>query len=62
MWRRIRRLSTGHRRTGAPAAESDNTLLYGILTLILAIIMFVLLQVNSSLKKLSDDKEGIPAA
>jgi cytochrome c551/c552 len=44
------------------ATESDNTLLYGILTLILAIIMFVLLQVNSSLKKLSDDKEGIPSA
>jgi hypothetical protein len=43
-------------------AESDNTLLYGILTLILAIIMIVLLQVNSSLKKLSDDKEGIPSA
>ena len=41
--------------------DSDNTLLYGILTLILAVIMFVLLQVNSSLKKLSDDKEGIPA-
>ena len=41
--------------------ESDNSLLYGILTLILAIIMLVLLQVNSSLKKLSDDKEGIPA-
>jgi len=50
--------------SGNPAGkteESDNTLLYGILTLILAIIMFVLLQVNSSLKKLSDDKEGIPA-
>src|SRR6201991_2044908 len=46
----------------AKGAESDNTLLYGILTLILAVIMFVLLQVNSSLKKLSDDKEGIPAA
>jgi hypothetical protein len=47
---------------GGPAAsnESDNTLLYGILTLILAIIMFVLLQVNASLRKLSDDKEGIP--
>src|SRR5579863_7912434 len=44
----------------APANESDNTLLYGILTLILAIIMFVLLQVNASLRKLSDDKEGIP--
>src|SRR5260221_13201386 len=47
---------------GAKSAESDNTLLYGILTLILAVIMFVLLQVNSSLKKLSDDKEGIPAS
>jgi cytochrome c2 len=46
----------------APAAEGDNTLLYGILTLILAIIMFVLLQVNASLRKLSDDKEGIPTA
>ncbi|MBS1665008.1 MAG: c-type cytochrome [Bacteroidetes bacterium] len=44
------------------AEDSDNTLLYGILTLILAVIMFVLLQVNSSLKKLADDKEGIPAA
>jgi cytochrome c2 len=42
--------------------EDDNTLLYGILTMILAIIMLILLQVNSSLKKLSDDKEGIPAA
>lgn len=41
--------------------EDDNSLLYGVLTLILAVIMFVLLQVNSSLKKLSDDKEGIPA-
>ena len=47
---------------GKPANESDNALLYGILTLILAIIMFVLLQVNSSLRKLSDDKEGIPSA
>jgi len=41
--------------------ESDNSLLYGILTLILAVIMLVLLQVNANLKKLSDDKEGIPA-
>ncbi len=57
--------NTGAGGEGQPAAkgpESDNTLLYGILTLILAIIMMVLLQVNSSLKKLSDDKEGIPAA
>jgi hypothetical protein len=48
--------------SGKPVDNSDNTLLYGILTLILAIIMMVLLQVNSSLKKLSDDKEGIPSA
>lgn len=49
---------------GPKGAEpaNDNSLLYGILTLILAVIMLVLLQVNSSLKKLSDDKEGIPAA
>ena len=46
----------------AKAAESDNTLLYGILTLILAVIMMVLLQVNSSLKKLADDKEGVPSS
>ena len=46
---------------GAQAEASDNTLLYGILTLILAVIMLILLQVNSSLKKLADDKDGIPA-
>lgn len=52
--------------TGAGSAEaakeSDNSLLYGILTIILAVVMLTLLQVNSNLKKLSDDKEGIPAA
>ncbi|UAY52167.1 c-type cytochrome [Ferruginibacter albus] len=37
----------------------DNSLLYGILTIILAVIAFILLQVNSSLRKLSDEKEGI---
>jgi len=52
----------GGETAAAKSSESDNTLLYGILTLILAVIMFVLLQVNSSLKKLSDDKEGIPAS
>jgi cytochrome c2 len=44
-----------------PTGESDNSLLYGILTLILAVIMLILLQVNSNLKKLSDDKSGIPS-
>lgn len=57
----------GNPKTGTPtnstvpAEEGDNTLLFGILTLILAIVAFVLLQVNANLKKLSDDKEGIPA-
>jgi mono/diheme cytochrome c family protein len=43
------------------AASSDNSLLYGILTLILAVITLILLQVNSNLRKLADDKDGIPA-
>ena len=49
---------------GSPESKaqgSDNALLYGILTLILAIIALILLQVNSNLKKLSDDKEGVPS-
>ena len=45
----------------AKTETKDNTLLFGILTLILAVIALILLQVNSNLKKLSDDKEGIPA-
>jgi mono/diheme cytochrome c family protein len=43
----------------APVKEQDNTLLYGVLTLILAIIGLILLQVNANLKKLTDEKEGI---
>ncbi len=42
----------------APAAEGDNTLLFGILTLILAVVALILLQVNANLKKLSDEREG----
>ena len=45
--------------TAAKGEESDNSLLFGILTLVLAVIALVLLQVNSNLKKLADDKEGI---
>ena len=40
------------------AAESDSNLLYGILTLILAVIALILLQVNSNLRKMSDEVEG----
>src|SRR6185503_17317798 len=37
----------------------DNSLLYGLLTLILGVVALILLQVNSNLKKLSDEKQGI---
>jgi cytochrome c551/c552 len=40
--------------------ESGNSgIIFGIISLILAVIALILLQVNSNLKKLSDDKEGI---
>jgi hypothetical protein len=44
---------------GAAAPAEDNSLLFGILTLILAVIALILLQVNSSLRKLTDEKDGI---
>ncbi|MFM9911276.1 MAG: c-type cytochrome [Chitinophagaceae bacterium] len=44
------------------AGESDSSLLYGVLTLILAVIALILLQVNSNLRKLADDKDGIISA
>ncbi|MBC7827514.1 MAG: c-type cytochrome [Chitinophagaceae bacterium] len=47
--------------SGATYDESDNSILYGVLTLILAVIALVLLQVNSNLRKLTDDKEGVPS-
>jgi mono/diheme cytochrome c family protein len=48
----------GGAAVGAPA-ESDNALVFGILSLILAVLAIILLQVNSNLKKLSDDKLGV---
>jgi mono/diheme cytochrome c family protein len=41
--------------------EKDNSILYGVLTLILAVVALIMLQVNSNLRKLADDKDGIPA-
>jgi mono/diheme cytochrome c family protein len=41
-------------------SEGDNTLLYGILTLILAVVVLILLQVNANLRKLSAEKQGEP--
>ncbi len=44
--------------TVANTEDSESTLWYGLLTLILAIIGLTLLQVNSNLKKLTDEREG----
>lgn len=40
-------------------ASNQNAIIFGIISLILAIIALILMQVNSNLKKMSDDKEGI---
>jgi cytochrome c551/c552 len=40
-------------------ASSRNALIFGVISLILAIVALILMQVNSNLKKLSDDKERI---
>src|SRR5690606_24304624 len=44
---------------GPPAPKNQNALIFGVISLILAIIALILMQVNSNLKKLSDDAEGI---
>ena len=49
----------GGAAAGAPAPESDNALVFGILSLVLAVLAIILLQVNSNLKKLSDEKLGV---
>ncbi len=42
------------------AKESNqNAIIFGVISLILAIIALILMQVNSNLKKMSDDAEGI---
>ncbi len=46
---------------GTTYGESDNSILFGVLSLILAVVALVMLQVNSNLRKLADDKEGVPA-
>jgi mono/diheme cytochrome c family protein len=49
----------GGSAAGAPAPESDNALVFGILSLVLAVLAIILLQVNSNLKKLTDEKLGM---
>ncbi len=45
--------------TGEQPKEDGGGLIFGIISLIMAIIALILMQVNSNLKKLSDDAEGI---
>ena len=40
-------------------SSGNNSLIFGILTVLLGLIALILLQVNSNLRKLSDDKEGV---
>jgi len=41
------------------SASNRNAVIFGVISLIMAIIALILMQVNSNLKKLSDDSEGI---
>ncbi|MFB6455782.1 c-type cytochrome [Chitinophaga sp. Hz27] len=49
--------TVGEAKTAEKGA--DNSLLFGIITLILAIVALILMQINSNLNKLAGDKEGI---
>jgi len=44
---------------GSEGSSSQNAVIFGVISLILALIAFILMYVNSNLKKLSDDAEGI---
>jgi mono/diheme cytochrome c family protein len=49
----------GGNNAGADDTSSRNALVFGIISLVLALVALILMQVNNNLKKLSDDKEGI---
>ncbi len=44
---------------GGEKTSNSNAVIFGVISLILAIIALILMQVNSNLKKMSDDVEGI---
>ena len=55
--------STGTTGTGgATEEEGGSGLLFGIITLILAVVALILMQINSNLNKLAADKEGVVTA
>jgi mono/diheme cytochrome c family protein len=45
--------------TEEPKTDNNGSIIFGVISLIMAIIALIMMQVNSNLKKLSDDKEGI---
>ncbi len=45
--------------TETTSTSGSNAIIFGVISLILAIIALILMQVNSNLKKMSDDVEGI---
>ena len=49
----------GETDVAAKDSSSQNAIIFGVISLILAIIALILMQVNSNLKKMSDDVEGI---
>lgn len=51
--------STTGTTTGGGEDEGGNGLLFGIITLILAVVALILMQINSNLNKLAADKEGV---
>ncbi len=42
-----------------PKTDNNSSIIFGVISLIMAIIALIMMHVNSNLKKLSDDKEGI---
>lgn len=44
---------------GAPAATGNSALIFGLISIVLGVVALILMQVNSNLKKMSDDSEGI---
>jgi hypothetical protein len=49
----------GDNDPSAKDTSNQNAIIFGVISLILAIIALILMQVNSNLKKMSDDVEGI---
>lgn len=45
---------------GTATPETDNTWMYTIITLVLALLIFILTRVNKTLNKVANDKQGLP--